>query len=275
MSDNYKNYDAKFYETQHEGSLCSAKEFFNILKKYFSPNSVVDFGCGVGAWLSVMEKFGAGVLVGRDGNWVDQSKLLSKNIEFKATDFETEIEFVGKFDLAISVEVAEHFYEHHADNFVKSMSTHSDNIIFGAARPNQGGSHHVNLQPQSYWIKKFEALGYSCFDIFRPSLWSNSEVEYWYAQNTFFFSKSEDLIKKLGAYKNFIADIEHPKLTEIRLKRSIKQNPKHRADVLRDAALELEAEDINLAIQLMDLAHQSRPHGDFIKKKLSEYKQLS
>jgi SAM-dependent methyltransferase len=275
MDDNYINYDDTFYERQYEGSLSSAEEFFKILCEYFSPHSVIDFGCGVGAWLSVIEKFGADELVGRDGQWVDQSKLLSKNIKFKITDFEKKIEFIDKFDLAISVEVAEHFYEQHADNFVSAMAAHSDNIIFGAARPEQGGSHHVNLQPQSYWIKKFEALGYRCFDIFRPSVWNNSKVEYWYAQNSFFFTKTEDLIQKLSVYENFIADIEHPQLTKVRLNHSRNQKTKHRADILRDASLELEKEDINLAIKLMNLALKARPDGKFIMKKLSEYEALS
>lgn len=271
MDDHFNNYDAKFYEQQYKGSLQSAEEFFRILYRYISPRSVVDFGCGVGAWLSVIENFGADTLVGRDGPWVDKSKLLSEKIEFEVTDFENEIKFIGRFDLAISVEVAEHFYEQHADNFINGLAMHSDNIIFGAARPEQGGSHHVNLQPQSYWIRKFEALGYHCFDLFRSEVWDKPQVEYWYAQNTFFFTKSESLIARLSQFKNFISDIEHPKLTDVRLRRSMSQHARERADILRDAAIELEKEDVELAGKLMLLAQEARPHGAFIKQKLREY----
>ena len=48
--------------------------------------------------------------------------------------------------------------------------------------------------------------------------------------------------------------------------------PDNYADVLRDAALKLECEDLNIAHDLMELAHIIRPNGPFINKKLNEYK---
>ena len=44
------------------------------------------------------------------------------------------------------------------------------------------------------------------------------------------------------------------------------------ADILRDAALQLESIDMQNATYLMELAHIARPNGTFIKKKLDEYK---
>jgi hypothetical protein len=46
------------------------------------------------------------------------------------------------------------------------------------------------------------------------------------------------------------------------------------ADVCRDAAVSFEESSIETAYKLMSLAHQIRPHGPVIKKKLSDYKKL-
>lgn len=44
------------------------------------------------------------------------------------------------------------------------------------------------------------------------------------------------------------------------------------ADILRNAALKFEKEDLMLAFDLMNLAHEIRPAGPFIQKKLEEYR---
>jgi hypothetical protein len=46
------------------------------------------------------------------------------------------------------------------------------------------------------------------------------------------------------------------------------------ADVCRDAAVSFEQSSIGMAYKLMSLAHQIRPHGPVIKKKLADYKKL-
>jgi hypothetical protein len=43
-------------------------------------------------------------------------------------------------------------------------------------------------------------------------------------------------------------------------------------DALRDAAVALEGMDVALSYKLINMAHKFRPHGSFIKNKLSEYK---
>lgn len=46
------------------------------------------------------------------------------------------------------------------------------------------------------------------------------------------------------------------------------------ADSLRDAAIQLEHTDMNLALNLMKLASKARPHGPFIKRKLAYYRKV-
>jgi 2-polyprenyl-3-methyl-5-hydroxy-6-metoxy-1,4-benzoquinol methylase len=70
-----KPYTDNFYQSQQEGSLRSAEEIAPLLKKLVDPKSVIDIGCGVGAWLSVFKKLGVEDIQGVDGNWVSRSLL--------------------------------------------------------------------------------------------------------------------------------------------------------------------------------------------------------
>jgi len=262
-------YDDNFYLNQSSGSFISAKKLLSSLFEDYQPRSVIDFGCGVGTWLAAAEQLGASQLIGLDGDWVDTQKLLSPNITFQPTNFET-IEHLDKFcDLAISVEVAEHFEEQYADKFIDLLTQSADLIVFGAAIPLQGGTNHVNEQPQSYWIEKFAQRGFQCFDYFRPKFWHDDTVAFWYRQNTFLFARSTKLdsfpfLEKLN--RIFVADIVHPALFQAKAYRK-----RAKADILRDAALELENSDLELSLILMKKALNARPSGGLIKRKLNEY----
>ena len=59
--------------------------------------------------------------------------------------------------MLISTSVCKHHLEPSvADGFVKCITSHSDVVLFSAAIPFQGGTHHVNLQWQDYWAGLFE-----------------------------------------------------------------------------------------------------------------------
>ena len=68
--------------------------------------SVVDFGCGQGAWLSVWAAAGATV-VGVDGPYIDRRGLLIDPGDFYAADLSAPIDLGRQFDLVQSLEVAE------------------------------------------------------------------------------------------------------------------------------------------------------------------------
>ena len=128
-------YNETFYNNQIEGSLNSANRLLSILYKIYAPESVLDVGCGRGAWLVTCEKFGSSKLTGLDGPWISPDKLLSPNIQFYESDFEHEIAVSGKFDLALSLEVAEHIEEKHARQFVSALCKASDLVYFWGCRP--------------------------------------------------------------------------------------------------------------------------------------------
>ena len=110
--------------------------------------------------------------------------------EFMPYDLENALALDGKFDLAISMEVAEHLREESADTFVGSLCSASDVILFSAAHPGQGGDNHLNEQPMEYWQEKFSARGFRHIEI-RPAFKEYWKIEWWYRDNMALFVKEE------------------------------------------------------------------------------------
>jgi 2-polyprenyl-3-methyl-5-hydroxy-6-metoxy-1,4-benzoquinol methylase len=176
-------YDQKFFDEQSAGSIRSARHIIPILLKTFTVDSVVDVGCGIGTWLCEFARLGVRNYLGIDGNYIDCKRLLIPQDRFRPTDLAQPFS-VGRFDLACSMEVAEHLPGSSADSFVESLTKSAPIVLFSAAIPHQGGVQHVNEQWQSYWAKKFAAHGYVALDFIRPLVRHNKDVEFWYRQNT-------------------------------------------------------------------------------------------
>lgn len=186
-----KIYSDDFYKGQIDDSLKSARLYASHLTNLIDINSVVDFGCGRGAWLKAFHELGASDLVGYDGSWNTKEQMLIEEIKFTPADLNSPIKQERKFDLAMSLEVAEHLLPESADNIVNNLVKSSNLVMFGAAYEGQGGTDHLNEQPPSYWAKKFMAHDYLGFDIFRPSLWGNKDICFWYRQNTYIYVKKD------------------------------------------------------------------------------------
>jgi len=193
-------YDDLFYINQIDSSLTSAKVYFEILSDFFTPLTIIDVGCGRGAWLKAFGNDLSTSIVGIDGPWNSKKDLLDPRIQFLPKDLNLlDCDFfLDKFDLAISVEVAEHLLPESASKFIGELTKLSDAIIFGAAYPGQGGTSHLNEQPQSYWASIFDTHQYVVFDLFRPKVWGDDRVLYWYQQNTFLYVRDgSDLFDRL------------------------------------------------------------------------------
>ena len=177
----------KYLHTEEIHNLKSPSQIVPVIMKIVNPHSVVDVGCGIGTFLKSFRDYGVNDLLGIDGKWTDM-ELLSKYLkpeEFKEVDLEKKIDIGRQFDLAISLEVAEHLKKDAADQFIDTLTSLSKVVVFSAAIPNQGGQNHLNEQWPDYWAKKFEERGFLSFDILRPVLWNNPDVYVWYKQNIF------------------------------------------------------------------------------------------
>lgn len=213
MSNSTSPYTTEFYEDTASDE--SAEHIFANLPAILSPASVADFGCGQGYWLGTAKDWGATELHGFDGDWVDQSQLHCPTINYQVADFSNTMPTLDRrFDMAISVEVAEHLPADKAEDFVKLLCDASDTVLFSAAIKHQGGNSHVNEQWQAYWIELFKQHGYSCFDVIRPKIWDNENVLWWYRQNIFLFvnDKNKTINRTiLHAEQPYPVNLVHPK----------------------------------------------------------------
>jgi hypothetical protein len=190
-------YAASFYESHAEASLrsarCALAQAFGMLGV---PGSVVDLGCGTGAWLRAAQELGTGAILGVDGDWVPRDQLLIPGDRFLAADFAAPdpaaiaARMPLPAGLAMSLEVAEHLHPHQAAGLVGLLAGLADAVLFSAAIPHQGGEHHVNEQWPDYWAALFAAWGFRCFDLLRPALWLHPDVDWWYAQNLLVFART-------------------------------------------------------------------------------------
>lgn len=209
-------YDQAFYSNYIDGSTLSASIVIPLVLKLIPDvKSVVDVGCGVGTWLAEFKRNNVNFVRGYDGGSPPKDYLLINEEEYQKADFTTGYPNQEKVDLAVSLEVAEHLDEKYAEAFVKNLCSLSDIILFSAAIPGQGGTHHINERWPSYWADIFKAEGYRFFDVVRPQIWYDKRIEWWYRQNIFLVVKQdrEDLIKSfcaLVATQEHLLDIVHP-----------------------------------------------------------------
>jgi SAM-dependent methyltransferase len=183
-------YNRNFYETRDASTSHFADRLSGIILDIFEPASAVDLGCGVGTMLRHLKRKGCSEVLGIEGPWVEISRLVIQETEFQHADLTRPITLNRTFDVAISLEVAEHLEEKYADVLVDSLCRLSPRIIFSAAIPHQGGMHHVNEQWQSYWARKFLQREYKAFDVIRPAIWNDRVVPTYYRQNCIVYVKA-------------------------------------------------------------------------------------
>jgi SAM-dependent methyltransferase len=189
-NDTKSTYSATFFSRRLQKASQSAKAIVPWLVQSLKPCSIVDVGCGTGSWLAEFRQHGVLDLLGLDGDWVPRSGLEIPEQNFMAVNLAQPLRLNRHFDLAISLEVAEHLPADCAGQFVQNLCSMGDVVLFSAAIPNQGGVGHLNEQWPGFWIEIFRHLDFSCLDCIRPKYWNDERVAFWYAQNSFLFVRS-------------------------------------------------------------------------------------
>ena len=114
-------------------SRSSAEVIVPVLLEVAPCDSVLDVGCGVGAWLAAFADRGVSVTgVDRD---VPDAMLMIDPRHVLRHDLSLPLDLGRRFDLVISLEVAEHLPAAAAEVFVDSLVRHGDMILFSAAIP--------------------------------------------------------------------------------------------------------------------------------------------
>lgn len=188
---------------KHEGpTRVSAREAVPVVLEHVPAKSVVDVGCGMGIWLAEFKVAGVEDYLGIDGAYVRRDKLLIDPNRFQALDLSQPFGVGRRFDLAVSLEVAEHLPKESAESFVASLTALAPVVLFSAAIPNQWGDGHVNEQWPEYWHGKFAQHDYVVVDCLRTRLWKSPTIMPWYPQNMLFFVDR----KRLGEYPRLASE---------------------------------------------------------------------
>jgi len=238
-------YDDSFYNAISSGSLKSAEIILPLVLEVLPKiNSAVDFGCGTGIWLSVLNKLGINEIKGYDGSWVNKNMLMIPKEFFMEAELEKGIIVDKRYDLAISLEVAEHLPKESAELFVESLVKASDIVLFSAAIPFQGGVEHINEQPPEYWNNFFVEKGYVAMDFLRNKIWNEEYVKFWYKQNILLYVKEYvvDKIKVKNAISFRPLYLVHPEcyLANIETIKNVKEiNEKYKSTIDLFMALQL------------------------------------
>jgi len=132
-------YTQAFFEGQSRGSNRSADAVVPCLHEMIKPTSVLDVGCGVGHWLGVFMSRGITDVVGVDGDYINRSLLNIPREKFIGANLAEPVDLGRRFDLAMSLEVAEHLPPEAADTIVDTLAGRSDVVFFSAAVPRQRG----------------------------------------------------------------------------------------------------------------------------------------
>ena len=181
-------YNKGFYQDQASASYRSGVKvlscLFDIIKK---PESIVDIGCGTGSWLAAAHYLGVEDVVGVEGSSSAKEMLMIPDEFWMERNVCEKVELGRKFNLAISLEVAEHLPVESHSTFIGNLTCHSDVILFSAAIPYQGGTGHQSENWPSYWSEHFIRFGFDCFDIIRPVIWNMPGINFWYKQNIMLF----------------------------------------------------------------------------------------
>ena len=193
-------YDDRFFDYIETGARQSALATIKALEPLMpSLQSVVDIGSGQGVWAKAfLDQPSINDVIAVDGDYVNRDRLHIPVESFVAHDLTTPLDLKKRFDLVVSLEVAEHLPADVALAFIETLTRHSQRVLFSAAIPGQGGEHHINERPLSYWRELFGQRGYQAFDAVRPTIVENKAVEPWYRYNTMLYVH-QDAIASLPA----------------------------------------------------------------------------
>ncbi|WP_407525573.1 methyltransferase domain-containing protein [Lacibacter sp. MH-610] len=177
-----------------------------IIKGY-QPKRIIDFGCGTG---DLAKAFASrGVTVEAIDGYSTPDFSAYSNIHFTKVDLNNTVatqhfleQFDGKFDLAISIEVAEHLNPAVSSSFIEWMTSMADVIVFSAAVPSQDGDGHINCRSRSDWYQFIKQDNFVIADTLRQHFISNPRLGLWHKLNIV------DYLQKDSAFAKRIQAVE-------------------------------------------------------------------
>jgi cyclopropane fatty-acyl-phospholipid synthase-like methyltransferase len=130
------------------------KGVLNYMKEKYNVKTLLDVGCGPGGMVQLARTLNIDAH-GIDGDFT----ILPKENHFYVHDYQEGPSTIDlQFDMVWSCEFVEHVYEEYLPHYVQDFMR--GKFLVMTYSDHHTGYHHVNVKPQSYWIKKIESYGF-------------------------------------------------------------------------------------------------------------------
>lgn len=149
-------YSDGYFRRRSRGKRDRQMKAGKILSDLFDIKSMVDFGCGLGAYLEGAFNGKTQQVLGIDACYDRLLKYTSENIRpFIVRGHVGKKLDLGKWDCVLSLEIAEHLLPEEEDVFIDNILMASSRLIVFRAGPSFN-RHHLNPgKERNYWIDKF------------------------------------------------------------------------------------------------------------------------
>jgi len=213
-----RTYDDAYHSARLDETTRSAAVVVPLLVDLFPwMSSVVDFGCGTGAWLHQFQLCGVRRVLGLDGADVSSTLLQLDRSDIRRVDFREPLPSIGRFDLALSLDAVDCLPDVAVQPFIAALTEVSDVVVFSAPVPGQSFHPTSNERWASYWVALFAEKQFRCFDVLRERLWYDQRVHWCYSQNILIFASESrhDISARLSSLsRRGPVDVVHPRAFE-------------------------------------------------------------
>ncbi len=173
--------------TRLPSSLCLLSAF----GKLGIPKSMIDLGCGPGHLVQIADSLGVWAegydisLPEEEVHMPGQSTLYRADI---TDESDMEVVALRPAELVLCWEVMEHLDPYFAEPVCDVLAEITEGtLLFSAAVPGQGGSGHINEQPNKYWIDLLTERGFvyvwPVTEALRGEWLQLAPSAYWYGRN--------------------------------------------------------------------------------------------
>jgi SAM-dependent methyltransferase len=147
----------RFHEIAMESAAGVIRTFTSVFP---DAQRYVDVGAGTGAFAAEAQRAGRKVIA-CEHSPKGRKVAAKQGVDCRPFDLlnDPPAHLEGPFDLAYCLEVAEHLPPELGEKLVQYVASLAPLVVFTAAHPGQGGTAHINEQPKSYWIERFEKTG--------------------------------------------------------------------------------------------------------------------
>lgn len=139
---------------RHGDARTFAPRLWRYLVERHAITSVLDVGCGEGHAVRFFHRLGV-IAHGIDGLTTNIRRAVFPIAQHDLLSSA----YVMPVDLVWSCEVAEHIFPEKVDFFLDTLAN-GRIVAMTHAVPGQHGFHHVNCQPEEYWVERMQQRGY-------------------------------------------------------------------------------------------------------------------